>query len=117
MSHADFVFITVNEVLGGVGNDQTDLKKFNIDGKPTGAGYLLIQAHDVEHSGHRILINGKDLPGSDLPANPVNSQWQTWMDQIPAGYLKQGENSLLIMKIGGEQFTVRGVSVNWREER
>jgi uncharacterized membrane protein len=37
-----------------------------VPGVPAGDGYLLIQAADVHKKGHKVLISGTDLPGTEL---------------------------------------------------
>lgn len=116
MARADFVFFSFDKQLGGGAGDQAS-KDFNIEGTPLREqAYLLIQTLDVQSSQHRILINGKDLPVMDLPSHPAPGIWQTWMDRIPPDVLKQGKNTLTIIKQPGtDEFQVRGVSINWRE--
>jgi hypothetical protein len=118
MARADFVFFSIDEELSGAFvADQTAVKEFVIDGKPVGQGYILIQTFDVQLAGHSILINGKNLPDWDLPKHPAREVWQTWMDRIPAGVLKQGKNTIQITKQPGfDKFEIRGISINWREE-
>ena len=82
-------------------------------------GYLLIQMRDVDfNAGHRIQINGKDLPSFDMPLQEGNNRWTTWMDRIPPGYLQKGSNRLTIRRSGNgasDNFTVANVAVHWRE--
>lgn len=117
MAHSDFVFLSIDETLDGAIGDATAVKEFTIDGTPLGHGYILIQTFDVQEAGHRIVINGKDLTGMDFPTHPTGNVWQTWMDRIPAGILKQGKNTLQIHKQAGtDAFRVQGASINWRVE-
>jgi hypothetical protein len=115
MARADFVFFSFDKELGGSEGNQAS-KDFTIEGTPLrDQAYLLIQTFDVQSDLHRIVINGQDLPVMDLPAHPKAGVWQTWMDRIPPGVLKQGKNTLTIIKQGSDTFQVRGVSINWRE--
>lgn len=124
--HADFQLITFNEHLGDSAGDigtsmpfmgdQTTKKTFNVDGSPTGLGYLELQVYDIHSSSHKVLINDKDLGGFDIPTGPVEDRWQTWMDGIENGVLKKGQNTIQIKRAsGGDNFLVGNVAVHWRE--
>jgi hypothetical protein len=79
-------------------------------------GYLLITVRSVDSSSHRIIINGKDLLGWDIPLPPGNSDaWFTYTDQIEPGILQAGGNNLRITRSGNDDFAVRDVIVHWRE--
>ena len=128
MARADFRAITFNEHLGDQAGDinapwapfmgnQTSVKTFNVDGVPTGEAYVLLQVYDVHSSGHKILVNGTDLAGFDIPQHPAEDRWQTWMDVMESGLLKQGANTIQITRqSGGDNFIVGNVTVNWREQ-
>jgi hypothetical protein len=93
-------------------NDPTLTVEFPIDGTPIDDGYLLITAHNVTFQTHQILINNQELPGYDFA---LHSGWQTWMNHIPSGYLHSGTNSILVVRIGNDDFTTKEVVVHWRE--
>jgi hypothetical protein len=131
---ADFAFIKFDQHLGDNENDLNTpagftwaggqaTKEFTINGsaRPVGQGYLLIQTYDVDFRNHEILINGKKLPGWDIPTHPADQVWQTWMERIPSGFLKAGTNTIQIVKSATtkekvDNFLVRSVTVHWREE-
>ena len=93
--------------------DVSPVKNFFIGQRPVGAGYLLVQAYNVNNENHRILVNGIELGGFDIP---TESGWQTWMDVIQVGVLKQGNNTIQIKRTtGGDNFIVANVTVHWRE--
>jgi hypothetical protein len=116
MARADFVFFTFDKELGGGSGNQAS-EDFTIEGIPLNdQAYLLLQTFDVQSDQHRIVINGHDLPVMDIAAHPTPNVWQTWMDRIPPGVLKQGKNTFTVIKKSGtDAFSVRGVSINWRE--
>lgn len=124
-TQSDFGLITFWEHLGDkkgdlstsatwVG-DRTTVRNFNIDGVPQGKGYVLVQAYDVHEGSHQILINGQALPGMDIPKEV--GKWQTWMDEIPSGIMKQGNNTIQIRRdtSTGDNFIIRTVAIHWRE--
>lgn len=126
MPKANFEIIKFSEHLGNnagdidapwaafVGN-QTTQKQFQVPGKPIGAAYLVLQVYDVQNLGHRIVVNGKDLPGFDIARTTAN-RWQIFMDIIPSGFLKQGGNSIQIFRAGGgDNILIGSVVVNWKE--
>ena len=125
MVRADFNFFTINAHLGDKVGDlnvpwatfygnQTPVMYFHIEGVPTDDAYLLMQAFDVHSGGHRVLINGQDLSGFDIPPEP--NGWQTWMDAIDRSLLHQGINTLQIKRAsGGDNFVIANVAVHWRE--
>lgn len=125
MLTADFVIVKFNEHLGDkpgdlkapsfnfVGN-QSSLKNFTIPGVPAGDGYLFIQAADVQKKGHKILINGTDLPGTDIDKTG-GGKWRDVMDVIPSGVLHKGNNTIKIQGAsGGDNFLIANVVVHWR---
>lgn len=121
---ADFEVIKFNSHLGDNAGDlnvpwttfqgnQTPVRSFVIGQRPIGAGYLLVQAFDVDNENHRILINGIDLGGWDIASD---GGWQTWMDVIESGVLQQGNNTIQFIRAGGnDNFVIASVVVNWRE--
>ncbi|MEL6522426.1 MAG: hypothetical protein AAFQ66_15775 [Pseudomonadota bacterium] len=131
MLGADFVWLNFDHTFNGV---DSETRGFRIDEEPDTAapntqnisaeGYLLIQAQNVGNDAtraddgnaaqHRILINGTDLPAFDLVnANGLN----LWMDRIPDGVLRRGDNRLTIRSVGSDNFRVLNVVVQWRERR
>lgn len=122
-SCSDFTWVNFDEQFNSTNREAT--RDFSVDGEPVGTGYLLIQVRDVELSRHRILINGRDLPSFDIPADPENQVWRVWMDRIPSGFLQTGQNRLTIRRqfddpaVEGdtEAFFVANVAVHWRERR
>ena len=123
MLRSDFVWVNFDEQF--VTTNPEASRTFQIDGKPVGTGYLLIQAFDVNGTGHRILINGHDLPSFDIPPQEGNGRWTTWMDRIPPTYLCQGRNTITIRAASGTEppgplyvpdpFFVANVVIHWRE--
>jgi hypothetical protein len=118
---SDFAWINFDEQFNSTNREAT--RAFAVEGEPVGTGYLLIQVRDVELSRHRILINGRDLPSFDIPADPENQVWRVWMDRIPPDFLRTGQNRLTIRRqaddpdVQGdtEAFFVANVAVHWRE--
>ncbi len=79
-------------------------------------GYLLITVRSVDSQNHRIVINGTDLSGFDIPLPPGNSDaWFTYMDRIQPNVLHGGTNHLQITRVGNDDFVVKDIVVNWRE--
>jgi hypothetical protein len=128
-THADFATLTFNERLGDsmtdlefpgphatfVGNKST-IKHFTIEGAVQAPAYLLIQTYDVEAAHHRILLNGADLPGPDLPIHPSGQRWQLWLKLIDPGTLHQGTNTIQILKNSPlDNFIVGSVVITWHE--
>ena len=125
MAVADFSLISFNEHLGDeegdldvnetfVGNEST-VRSFTVSGTPTGTAYLVVTVFDVESSNHRIIINGQDLGGFDIPRGPAENRWQTHMDRIESGVLRSGTNTIQLRRASGEDnFVVRDVVVQWR---
>ena len=123
-SCSNFVVITFWEHLGNkrgdlstsatwVG-DQTTIRNFNIEGVPEGDGYVLIQAYNIHDPTHRVLINGQNLGGRDIPKD---TSWQTWMDRIEPGKLRQGNNTIQIVRdtSTGDNFIIKSVAIHWTE--
>ncbi|OLZ62931.1 hypothetical protein AV521_40745 [Streptomyces sp. IMTB 2501] len=133
-TRADFRMIRFNQRIGArtppsgfvagssryVGTETT-AEEFEIDTAPVGDGYLVMQVYGVNFTGHRVLINGRDLPDFDIAAGPQGQVlWQTWMDPIEEGILKQGSNTIQIQhgttsSRRVDNFIVRDVVVHWRE--
>ena len=126
MPKANFSVVVFNEHLGDdagaftpaftfVGN-QTSEKNFNVPGVPTDDGYLIIQVFDVQNQGHRIQINGRDLPNVDIVRTREN-EWQDVMDTFPAGVLRQGNNRIRILRAsGGDDIIVGAAVIHWKEQ-
>lgn len=76
--------------------------------------YLELQAYDVGEYGHDILLNGESLTGFDIP--PDNG-WQYWMDSVTGASLREGENTLRVLRDpeSTDEFVVGSVTVHWRE--
>jgi len=123
---ADYRLVMFHEHLGDKAKDikvswapfvgnQTTVRNFYIDGVPTGEAFLILQVYDIHSSGHKILINGTDLGGFDIPKAP--GVWQIWMDRIDTTKLKQGNNSIQIVRDAntGDNFIVGSVLIQWRE--
>ncbi|UCE36522.1 MAG: hypothetical protein JSW00_13520 [Thermoplasmata archaeon] len=126
MTIANFDIIIFNEQIGDeegeidvpwyvyVG-DQTTKRTFNIPGVPTGNGYIIVQVYDVQNKGHKIIINGEDLPGEDIIRTREN-QWQDVTDVIPEGILRQGRNTIQIVGAkSGDNIMIGAVIINWKE--
>jgi len=131
-TQADFRIVNFNEHLGnnvgdlkvpaGFGSfnfkgNMSTVKSFVIDNPPVpNEAYLLIQTFDVNDPGHKIRINGVDLPLEDLPSHPAENKWQTGMKKITGTTLKQGVNTIQIIRAaGGDNFLIGDVVVHWRE--
>ncbi|MBK8021103.1 MAG: hypothetical protein IPK19_06620 [Chloroflexi bacterium] len=124
-THSDFAIIPFAAHLGAdayglqvpwatfYGN-QTPVQTFEIDGKPTETGYMLIQTLAVGLSSHKILINGHMLSGLNLPQH---DGWQTWMIVIDVGLLRHGTNTVQFVRdaMTNDSFVVGNVVVHWRE--
>lgn len=96
---------------------QTTVRNFVIDGRPVDNGYLIIQTYDVDSRRHEILINGQPLRGFDLPDKPTAKKWQTWMDIIETGFLRQGNNTIQIRSGSHrDNFIIDNVVINWKED-
>lgn len=129
MISADFAWLNFDTEFT-VPNQQAT-RTFEIDEEPavfvqrqgtSAEGFLLIQAQEVGNSSsgegdanaHRILINGKTLPSFDM----VNSEgWNLWMNRIPSGFLRSGNNTLTIRRRAVDQFRVVSVVVQWRDHQ
>lgn len=132
MTSSDFAWVNFDHVF--TPNSPTATRTFQVDGVPVAAnpndvasnakaeGYVLVQALDVENSSgsteslHRIQINGTDLPAFDIPVE--GRAWQTWMDRIPPGLLKFGDNRITVIRGGNDadNFRVANIAVHWREK-
>ncbi len=130
MFNSDFVWLNFDEEFNSSNKEAT--RSFTIDEVPVAAsqqgspisaeGYILIQGHDVGNNAsdpgdamrHRILINGKNLPAFDMVDR---DGWNLWMDRIPDGFLKKGQNRLTIQRRDRDTFKVANVVVHWRERR
>lgn len=126
MPKANFDIVIFNEQIGGkkeeikapfysLTGDQTTQKNFNVPGVPTGHGYIILQVYDVQNKGHKIIINGKDLPGEDIIRTREN-EWQDVTDVIPEGTLVQGNNTIQIKGASSDDNIMIGaVMINWKE--
>lgn len=112
MARSDFTMVTFNHSFNAASPSET--RNFSVEGNPVRDGYLLVQAFDVERNSHEIAINGQRLPGFDLPRDG-NNEWQTWMEQIPHGFLNSGQNRITIRRRGNDDFRVANVVIHWRE--
>ena len=102
---SDFNVVPINDHLGDRASDLNtnfpfmghngSVKSFPIEGDPLDDAYLLINHTDVHNSGHRILINGSDLPGVDMP--DADGKWSTQMVLLPPGRLRRGINSVQVI--------------------
>lgn len=113
MARADFAFITISEVFNAQNTSTT--KNFTIEsgsGAPIGTGYLLALCRDVSSSNQKLSINGVELPAVDLLPHVG---WATQLDRIPSGFLRNGNNTITIERIGSDDFEVAVVIVHWRE--
>ena len=125
MARGDFNYIAVNQSF----NDSNTVFEKDFQVKLEGGrqrvddGYLLITARSVDSTNHRIRLNNRDLPGSDIPLPPGNSNaWFTYMVHVPLEtsggqpFLVPGTNELEIRRAGGDNFEVKDMVVHWREE-
>ncbi|PSP86173.1 hypothetical protein BRC83_01980 [Halobacteriales archaeon QS_1_68_17] len=121
---ANYVLTDFGEHLGGdddldvpwaefVG-DRTSVETFAVRATETADAYVELQAFDVGEYGHEVLVNDESLSGFDLP--PADG-WQYWMDRIPDGRLREGENALRIERDAttDDAFVVGTATVHWRE--
>lgn len=119
MARSDFAWVNFDVNFNTPNESAT--RTFEVEGLPSGTGYLLIQAQDLDVpqggsvTRHQIEINGQDLPSFDLPVQEGNNRWTTWMDRIPGGFLRRGVNRITIRRVGNDQFFIANVAVNWRE--
>lgn len=113
MANADFNYIPINHHF--TASDPSVTVNFPIEGSkpPVDDGYILINAHNVTQQLHKVLINDVELSGWDLPA--TSGGWHTFMDRIQPGLLKTGNNTLRIVAVLGDDFTVKDAVVHWRE--
>ena len=129
MARSDFAWLNFDTEFTQPNQEAT--RTFVIDDDPVDAsrpgqsvsaeGYIMIQAQDVgvgsteegDAITHRILINGRHLPSFDM----VDQQgWNLWMDRIPSGFLKKGENRLTVRRRADDRFRVANIMVQWREK-
>lgn len=122
---SDFEIIYFGEHLGDKDSDisalaafvgnQTTVKSFTINGVPTQDAYILLQVYDINSKGHKILVNGTDLGGWDIPPRP--QQWQLWMDIIDTDNLVQGENTVQIVRdpSSKDNFLIEHAVIHWKE--
>lgn len=123
-ARADFQIFQFGEHLG---DDQSDLntdyifkgqvsstKTFHIATRPFGSGFVQYMVGHVDELSHQILINGIELPWIDI--HKTGSSVQTHTDIIPSNYLRQGDNTIQIRRVGGDNFIIYHVIVHWREE-
>ncbi|MCA9884071.1 MAG: hypothetical protein KC546_18325 [Anaerolineae bacterium] len=96
-----------------VGNQST-LKSFNIEGHPVNSSYILVQTYDVDVESHEIFVNGMPLTGLNFPEH---SGWETWMVALKEGLLKQGMNTIQIVRDTRttDDFIVGNVVIHWQE--
>ena len=110
MARSDFNWIPFNHTFT---EDAPQLTvEFPIEGTPIDDAYLLLTMHGVVLQSHQILINNQELPGYDMH---MHSGWQTSMDHIPAGVLHTGTNSIMVVRVGNDDFSTKDVVVHWRE--
>ena len=129
MNRSDFAWLNFDTDFTQPNQEAT--RTFFIDDEPVTAsrpgqsvsseGFILIQAQDVGNSStdegdaitHRILINGQHLPSFDMVDR---AGWNLWMDRIPKGVLKKGENRLTVRRRAVDRFRVANIVVQWREK-
>ena len=119
MARSDFNYIPVNHSFNA--NNPVFEKDFPVELGNSQAvvddGYLLITVRGVNSDSHRIQINGRDLSGFDLPSSPQGSNaWLTYMDRIQPDVLNGGMNNIQITRVGNDNFEVKDLAVNWREQ-
>jgi hypothetical protein len=124
MAKSDFAIVKFGEHLG---NDKADLnapaftfvgdrsseKEFEIQGMPIGEGYVLLNIAGVQSYNHRILINGRNLRGADIP--PTGQRWATWMDGIEEGVLRPGRNTIQVRGGDSDNFLLEFAVIHWRQ--
>ena len=117
MARSDYKLIPIEQNF--TQSNPTVTKNFDIEGRPLNNfldAYLLVQVRGVADSRHRISINNSELPDFDLPPAPGNSQaFLLWMDHIPTGFLRSGNNTITITRGANDNFEVKNVVVHWRE--
>ncbi|TQV78455.1 DUF7383 domain-containing protein [Denitrobaculum tricleocarpae] len=95
--------------------DETPAYCFYVDATPLD-GYVVLQAYDVDSDYHEVLINGMALPYEDIMQHGSHNSWSVWLDEIPAKYLKRGNNTIKVKRSRGEDnFIIGDVVVHWRE--
>lgn len=124
-TRANFEIITFNSHLGDnvadlnvpwatFQGDESSEESFFIEQPPSGPGYIILKAFNVDNDNHRIVINGQNLGGVDIRSD---TGWQTWMDVIDSGILQQGDNTIQFQRAsGGDNFAISNVAIHWREE-
>ena len=97
--------------------DATSERVFHIEGRPTGTGYITLQVYDVEQNDHQIKINGRFLPGYDIRPSGTKT-WATWTDVIEHDVLRQGRNTIQIVRNRSDHdnFIIDNVIVHWKEQ-
>jgi len=110
MARSDFNWIPFSHEF--TANDPSFAMDFPIDGTPIDDAYLIITAHNAGQD-NKIYINNQELPSWDIPLH--SSGWQTWMDHIPSGFLQSGNNSIMVVRVGNDDFSTKDVVVHWRE--
>lgn len=119
MARSDFNYVPVNHTF--TGHNPVFETRFRVELSPGQSvvddGYLVITVKSVDATTHRIRINGVELSSFDIPLPPSNSDaWFTYMDRIQPNILQGGMNTLQIIRTGSDNFTVKDLVVNWREE-
>jgi hypothetical protein len=130
MHNADFAWLNYDTAFAGASPEAT--RSFFIEDAPLPAcrpgtpvaaeGYILVQievgwTEDVPGDTEvplRILVNGNHLPAIDLVSRAGRS---LWMDRIPPGFLKKGENRVTVRCGARDAFRVANIVVQWRERR
>ena len=110
MARADFNWIPFTHTF--TADSPSLVVEFPLEGNPIDDAYLLITVHNASQE-NQIFINNQELPGWDIPLH--SSGWQTWMDHIPAGFLHSGTNSIMVVRVGNDDFSTKDVVVHWRE--
>ena len=115
MARSDFNWIPFSHQF--TEDDPQLTVEFPIEGNvdPIDDGYLLITAHNASGDAwqsNKIYINNQELPGWDIS---WHAGWQTWMDHIPSGFLHSGTNSIMVVRVGDDDFTTKDIVVHWRE--
>lgn len=96
-----------------VGNRSSE-RTFGVPTARTIDPYIGLQAFDVDEWAHEILINGDPLSGFDVP--PADG-WQYWADRITGGTLREGENTVRIVRDTDtdDGFVIGTLAVHWKE--
>ena len=97
--------------------DQSKLANFNIDGTPKGKGYLLMHLWSVQGIHHKIEINDINISNAtEVPQQSGSEKSANWVIPIDHNVLKKGNTTLQVKRIGGDNFHIYTVIVNWKEE-